>query len=105
MLESLGDGKGGCGGELGGVLCSIAPTENLSNGLQVVLLESGFGDEDKGSSAVRQRRGISRSDGAILGLERGAESAGLGFVELEGMSDESQRIDWFDVRSKDHSAY
>ena len=87
VLESLGDGKRGRGSELGGVLCSITPAKNLSNGLQVVLLESGFGDEDKGSSAIGQGRGISSGHGTVVGLEGGTESAGLGFVELGRISD------------------
>ena len=85
VLERLGDSKSGGGGELGGVVRSVSPAEDLSDGLQVVLLKGSLGNEDKRGSAVRERRGIRGSDSAILGLERRSESACLGLVELDGL--------------------
>lgn len=82
VLERLGDSKSGSSGELGRVVGGVSPSEDLGNGLQVVLLKGGFGDEDKGGSAVGERRGVCGGDGAVLGLERRSESAGLGLVEL-----------------------
>lgn len=55
VLQSLGHGQGRGGGELGGVLLSITPAENLANGLETVLLDSLLGSENKGSSAIGKR--------------------------------------------------
>lgn len=82
VLQSLGDGEGRGGGELGGVLSGVSPSEDLADGLEVVLLESGLGDEDKGGSAVGKRGGVGGGDGSLLGLEAGPQSAGLALVEL-----------------------
>ena len=82
MLEGLGDSEGRCGSELGGVLSGVAPAKNLGDGLQVVLLEGGFGDEDEGGAAVGEGRGVGGGDGAVFGLEGGAKGAGFGLVEL-----------------------
>lgn len=81
MLQSLGHGKSGCGGELRRVLLSITPAEDLANGLQVVFLDCSLGGEDKGSSTVGEGRGVGRGNGSLL-LEGGADSACLGLVEL-----------------------
>jgi hypothetical protein len=82
MGESLGHGERGSRGELGGVLGSIAPAEDLSDGGEVVLLEGGFGDENEGGGAVREGRGVGGGHGAVFRLEGGAEGARLGLVEL-----------------------
>jgi len=66
VLQSLRYSECGRSGEFGWVLLSIAPAKNLANGLQVVLLDSGFGGENKGSSAIRERRGVGRGDCAVL---------------------------------------
>jgi len=81
VLESLGHGERRRGGEFGWVLLSIAPAQDLANGLQVVLLDGGFGGEDKGGSAIGERRGVRSGDRAIF-LERGSEGACLGLIEL-----------------------
>lgn len=84
--QGLGHGQGGGGGELRGVLLSITPAKDLANGLEAVLLDSLLGSENKGSSAIREGRGVGGGDGTIL-LERRAESAGLGLIELYLVSD------------------
>jgi hypothetical protein len=82
VLQRLGHGQSRGSGELGGVLLSIAPTKDLADGLQAVLLDSLLGSEDKGSSSVRERRGVGSGNGTVL-LERGTKCAGLGLVELQ----------------------
>jgi hypothetical protein len=82
VLESLGHGERRRGGELGWVLLSITPAENLANGLETVLLDGGLGGEDEGSSAVGERGGVGGSYGSVLGLEGRAQCLDLGFVEL-----------------------
>lgn len=86
VLQSLGHGKSRCSGELGGVLSSVTPSEDLCNGLQVELLELGLGDENDGGSAIGEGRGVGCGDGAVSGLEDGLERAGLGLVELWGLN-------------------
>ena len=54
VLQRLGHGEGGGRGELGGVLLSVTPSENLRNRLEAVLLDSLFRSEDKGSSPIRE---------------------------------------------------
>ena len=85
VLESLRHGERGSGGELGRLVSSLTPTQDLSNGLQAELLELGLGNENDGSSTVGERRGVGSGNSAILGLERGSESLGLGLVEVLGL--------------------
>lgn len=85
VLESLGHGKSGGGGELGGLVSSLTPTQDLSNGLQAELLELGLGDENDGSGTVGERRGVGSSNSAVLGLERGSESLCLCLIEVLGL--------------------
>lgn len=82
VLQSLGYGEGRRSGELGGVVRSLAPAQDLSNGLEVELLELGLGDKDNSGSTIRQRGGVGGSDSAVLGLEDGLQGLGLGLVEL-----------------------
>jgi hypothetical protein len=81
VLQSLGHRESRCRGELGRILLSITPPKDLANRLQVVLLDGSLGREDKGGSAVGERRGVGRGDGSIL-LEGRANRASLGLVEL-----------------------
>ena len=55
MLQSLGHGERRGGGELGGVLLSVTPAEDLSNGLEAVLLDSLLRGQDESSSAIVER--------------------------------------------------
>lgn len=55
VLQSLGHGERRGGGELGGVLLSVTPAEDLSNGLEAVLLDSLFRGKNKSSSAIGER--------------------------------------------------
>jgi hypothetical protein len=48
MLQGFWDREGRGRGELGRVLCCVAPAEDLADRGEVVFLESGFGDEDEG---------------------------------------------------------
>ena len=81
VLQSLGHGESGRGGELGGVLLSITPAKDLANGLQAMLLDGLFGGQNKGGSTIRKRRCVGGGNGTIL-LERRAERASLRLVEL-----------------------
>jgi hypothetical protein len=94
VLQSLGHGKSWRSGELGGVLCGIAPSNDLANRLEVVLLQRGFRDEYEGGGAIREGRCVRCGDGTILRLEGRAEGAGLGFVELTNVSTASVLHAW-----------
>lgn len=84
VLEGLGDGESRGGGELGGRVSGIAPAEDLSDGLEAVLLHVFLAGEDQGGGAVGEGRGVGGSDGAVL-LERRAQGLGLGLVEVAGL--------------------
>lgn len=55
VLQSLGHGERRGGGELGGVLLRVTPAEDLSNGLEAVLLDSLLRGKDESSSAIVER--------------------------------------------------
>jgi hypothetical protein len=61
-----------------------------------VLLDCGFGGEYEGSCTIGERRGIRGGDGSVLRFERWAESAGLGFIELDAISKWSTAIGYDD---------
>lgn len=44
----------------------VGPAEDLSDGLEVVLLDVLLAGEDKGGGAVRERGGVGGGDGAVL---------------------------------------
>ena len=69
VLESLGDGESGSGGELGGRVGGVGPAEDLSDGLEVVLLDVLLAGVDESGGAVGERGGVGGGDGAVL-LER-----------------------------------
>lgn len=83
MLQSLGDGEGRCGRELGWVLLGVAPAEDLRDGFETVFLDGGLRGKDDSGGAIGEGRGIGRGDSAVGGLEGRLKGASLGFVELE----------------------
>lgn len=83
MLESLGDGERGSGGELHGGVSGVAPAADLCKGSEGVFLEGGGGGEDHGGGAVGDGGGVGGGDGAAVGDEDGADGLELFLVQLE----------------------
>jgi hypothetical protein len=92
VLQSLGHGERRGSGELGGVLLSVTPAEDLSNGLEAVLLDSLLRGKYESSSAIGEGRGVGSGDGSVSRLEGRLQCAGLGLVELRVMGKKS--ADW-----------
>lgn len=69
VLQSLGHGERWGSGELGGVLLSVTPAEDLSNGLEAVLLDSLLRGKYESSSAIGEGRGVGSGDGSVSRLE------------------------------------
>lgn len=82
MLESLGDGQCGGNGEALGLPRGISPAQNLSDRLKSELLQLGLGDQDDGSGAIVERRGIGGRDGTAIGNENRAHRLQLLSVEV-----------------------
>lgn len=82
VLEGLGKGKRGGGGELDGSVLSITPAENLSEGGEVELLELRSRDKDNSRGTVVDGGGVRSGDGAAVGDEDGLDALKLLDVEL-----------------------
>lgn len=85
VLQSLGHGERGSGGELVRRVSSIAPAPDLSNGLQTVLLDGLLGSEDDGGGTVGERGSVGSGDGTSAGNENGLKRLGLRLVEVLGL--------------------
>lgn len=82
MLDGLGDGEGGSGGEALGLLRGVAPAADLGDGGYAELLDLGFGHEDDGGGAVVQGSRVGGCYGAVLGLEDRAHGLQLVGVQI-----------------------
>lgn len=97
MLKRLGNRQRRSSRELAGLVCSISPTENLCNRLEVQLFNLGLGNQDNSGSPVVERRGVGGRHSSRARNESGLDASKLIRVELEDKSQKSQ----FDMNDLD----
>lgn len=81
VLDGLGDGKRGSGGEESGLVGGVTPAENLGQRLDAELLELGLRNEDNGGSTIVDGSSVGSGNGAAVRDEDWAN--GLELVDVQ----------------------